>query len=508
MKNLIVILKDQLSFSLSSLKHACSKTDVLFLCELGETEIFHHQKKIAFQLACMRHFAQDCKEQGFEVLTVSYLDSQQPLHLSEEITKIYQTGSYEKIIITEPSEWGVYEELKKLSHHIPVDFLPDDRFLATKSDFRSWANGKKQLRMEYFYREMRCKYHLLVDAAGKPEGGKWNFDQENRKSFKNHPPFPKRLQHEPSCILLEVLTLVEKTCSHHFGKLRPFHYAVTRNQALLELEDFIEHELPFFGDYQDAMMAQEPYLYHSLLSSYLNIGLLLPLEICQRAQEAYYQGKAPLNSVEGFIRQILGWREFIRGIYWLHMPHYQDLNFLQAKRALPDFYWTGITKMFCVQEAVTHTREHAYSHHIQRLMITGNLALLAGFNVKEVQQWYLGVYSDAYEWVEMPNTLGMALFGDGGIVGSKPYAASGKYIHCMSNYCQKCSYDPNLTVGDRACPLNALYWDFMARNASQLKQNQRMATVFSTWDRFSDEKKESIAEQAKTIFLKMDQGTL
>jgi deoxyribodipyrimidine photolyase-related protein len=256
------------------------------------------------------------------------------------------------------------------------------------------------------------------------------------------------------------------------------------------------------------MVANEPYLYHSLLSSYLNIGLLLPLEICEKAQEAYYQGKAPLNAVEGFIRQILGWREFIRGIYWLYMPDYGKLNFLKAKRKLPSFYWTAKTKMSCVREAVTHTKEHAYSHHIQRLMITGNFALLAGLDVKEVQQWYLGVYSDAYEWVEMPNTLGMALFGDGGIVGSKPYAASGKYIHRMSNYCENCFYDPNLLTGDRACPLNALYWDFMSRHADQLQKYQRMNYMLSTWNQFPSEKKEAIQQQAKTLFSKMDQGEL
>ncbi|MFZ4115518.1 MAG: cryptochrome/photolyase family protein [Chthoniobacterales bacterium] len=508
MKKFIVILKDQLSFSLSSLKNAHQTTDTLFFCEFVESSPSHHQKKIAFELACMRHFASTLQEQGFQISYIPFTKDQKPSTLIEEIRKAYGKGSYKKIIITEPSEWSVLEEIKKLQRDIPIDILPDDRFLAAKSDFQSWANGKKQLRMEYFYREMRRKHYILIDASGKPEGGKWNFDQENRKPLKGRPSFPKRLKHQKSSLLQEVLALVEKNFSHHFGTLQPFHYAVTREEALLELEDFTEYVLPFFGDYQDAMLANEPYLYHSLLSSYLNIGLLLPLEICEKAQEAYYQGKAPLNAVEGFIRQILGWREFIRGIYWLYMPDYGELNFLKAKRSLPSFYWTGKTKMFCVKEAVTHTEEHAYSHHIQRLMITGNFALLAGLDVKEVQQWYLGVYSDAYEWVEMPNTLGMALFGDGGIVGSKPYAASGKYIHRMSNYCEKCYYDPNLLTGDRACPLNALYWDFMARHAPQLKNFQRMNYMLSTWNQFPSEKKEAIQQQAKKLFSKMDRGEL
>ena len=508
MKNLIVILKDQLSFTLSSLRDADQVTDTLFFCEWVDPSTSHHQKKIAFGLACMRHFANALQEQGFHVIYVPVTQAKKTSVLSEEIIKAYEKGSYEKVIVTEASEWSALEEIKKLQGEIPLEILTDDRFLATKDEFQSWAHEKKQLRMEYFYREMRRKHHLLVNDSGEPEGGRWNFDQENRKPFTQQHSIPKRLKHQKSSTLKEVLELVEKKFSHHFGTLHPFHYAVTRDQALLELKDFITQELPFFGDYQDAMVAGEPYLFHSLLSSYLNIGLLLPLEVCEKAQEAYYQGKAPLNAVEGFIRQILGWREFIRGIYWLHMPKYAELNFLKTTRALPSFYWSGSTKMFCVKEAVTHTQEHAYSHHIQRLMITGNFALLAGLDVKEVQEWYLGVYSDAYEWVEMPNTLGMALFGDGGIVGSKPYAASGKYIDRMSDYCKHCCYDPKLTIGDRACPFNPLYWDFIARHASQLKSNQRMNMVFSTWNKFPTEKREAIQQEAKSIFSKMEQGEL
>ena len=508
MKKLIVILKDQLSFTLSSLKKADPAKDTLFLCELVESSTVHHQKKIAFGLACMRHFASALEEQGFHVIYIPVTKIQESSTLSQEIVNVYEKGSYEQIILTEPSEWSVLEEVKQLQRDIPLELLIDDRFLATKSEFQAWAHQKKQLRMEYFYREMRRKHHILIDDAGQPEGGAWNFDKENRKPFKKQQAIPKRLKHQKSAVLKEVLALVEKKFSHHFGNLHPFHYAVTREEALLELDDFIKQELPFFGDYQDAMVAGEPYLFHSLLSSYLNIGLLLPLEICEKAQAAYYQGKAPLNAVEGFIRQILGWREFIRGIYWHFMPQYGELNFLKATRALPSFYWTGSTKMFCVKETVTHTQEHAYSHHIQRLMITGNFALLAGLNVEEVQQWDLGVYSDAYEWVEMPNTLGMALFGDGGIVGSKPYAASGKYIHRMSNYCQKCCYDPNILTGNRACPFNALYWDFMARHAHELQKYQRMNYMLSTWNQFPTEKKEAIQQEAKSIFSKMEQGEL
>jgi deoxyribodipyrimidine photolyase-related protein len=360
--------------------------------------------------------------------------------------------------------------------------------------------------MEFFYREMRKKYALLMDADGKPSGGYWNYDKENRKPPKAGLFSPKRISHKKSQITQEVLALVKTHFADHFGTLEPFHFAVTRKQALKDLDHFIDTLLPDFGDYQDAMVAGEPYLYHSLISTYLNAGLLLPLEICRKAEQAYRAGKAPINSVEGFIRQILGWREYIRGIYWLFMPDYGQRNSLSATHPLPDFYWGAETKMFCMAEAVRHTREHAYSHHIQRLMITGNFALLAGLDVKQVQEWYLAVYSDAYEWVEMPNTLGMALFGDGGIVASKPYAASGKYINRMSNYCKSCAYDPNDMTGDRACPFNALYWDFLVRHEDQFRGNQRMPFVFKTWDQFSDDKKKSIRAQAQRTLKKMGQG--
>jgi deoxyribodipyrimidine photolyase-related protein len=364
--------------------------------------------------------------------------------------------------------------------------------------------------MEFFYREMRKKYGILLepDGTNKPVGGLWNYDKENRKQPKAGMVSPKRIAHKKSDITHDVLNLVRNHFSHHFGALEPFYYAVTREQALIELDHFMIVVLPNFGDYQDAMVAGEPYLYHSLISSYLNAGLLLPLEICQKAEAAYYAGTAPLNAVEGFIRQILGWREYIRGIYWHLMPEYGERNSLNATIQIPEFYWTAKTKMFCMSEAITHTRDHAYSHHIQRLMVTGNFALLTGIDVKQIQEWYLAVYSDAYEWVEMPNTLGMALFGDGGVVASKPYAASGKYIQRMSNYCQKCVYDPNLTIGEYACPFNGLYWDFLARHDGALRGNGRMNYIYSTWDKFGLDKQNAIRKQAALTLQKMAEQNL
>ena len=512
MSILRLILADQLSESLASLKGADKHSDVIFLCEVitEATYVPHHPKKIAFLYTAMRHFAETLQEQGFKVRYIKLDDPANTGSFNGEIARAANEIKPQKIILTEPGEWRVLEMMAQWegSLGIPVEILEDDRFLCNQNAFSTWAAGKKQFRMEFFYRDMRKKYHILMDLDGKPVGGEWNYDKENRKPPQSGMTIPKRLTHKKSEITEEVLKLVQKRFTHHFGALTPFNYAVTRPQALMELDHFIDRVLPYFGDYQDAMMLGEPYLFHSLISSYLNAGLLLPLEICQKAEKAYYSNKAPLNAVEGFIRQILGWREYVRGIYWHHMPAYADVNYFNAKLSLPDFYWGDQTNMNCISEAVRHTREHAYSHHIQRLMITGNFALLAGLDVRQVREWYLAVYSDAYEWVEMPNTLGMALFGDGGIMASKPYAASGKYIQRMSNYCETCKYSPNEMTGDTACPFNALYWDFLARNESKLRGNQRMPYVFATWDKFGPEKQKNIRAQAKTILQRMQDKQL
>lgn len=512
MSTLRLILADQLSQSMSSLHGLDKEHDTVMLCEVMEEASYvpHHPKKIAFLLSAMRHFAEALQARGVHVRYIKLDDAHNTGGFTGEVQRAVEELKPSRLIVTEPGECRVLEMMKhwQAMVGIPVEIKPDTRFLATHAEFATWAKGKKQLRMEFFYREMRKKYSILMEPDGKPTGGEWNYDKENRKPPKTGMTSPQRIRHRKSAMTTDVLRLVKDRFRHHFGTLEPFHYAVTREQALMELEHFISHLLPNFGDYQDAMVAGEPYLYHSLISSYLNAGLLLPLEICRTAETAYRTGHAPLNAVEGFIRQILGWREYIRGIYWRLMPDYGEQNALNATRPLPDFYWTANTKMFCVAEAVRHTRDHAYSHHIQRLMITGNFALLAGLDVKAVQKWYLAVYSDAYEWVEMPNTLGMALFADGGVVASKPYAASGKYIHRMSNYCQTCKYDPDDMTGEMACPFNALYWDFLVRHEDIFRGNQRMPYVFSTWDKFTAEKQQAIRAKAALSLQTMADGRL
>jgi len=308
---------------------------------------------------------------------------------------------------------------------------------------------------------------------------------------------PRPYQAPPDEITKNVLELTERAFGDHFGDLKPFWFSVTEEHARAALDHFIEQALPNFGDYQDAMLEGERFLYHSVLSHYINIGLLDPLEVCRRAERAYYDGHSPLNATEGFIRQILGLREYVRGIYWLKMPDYVDENFFQNTRKLPDFYWTGETDMACLRAAITQTKEESYAHHIQRLMVTGNFALLAGVDPREVHEWYLAVYADAYEWVELPNTLGMSQFGDGGVLASKPYASSGAYINRMSNHCKNCQFDVKIKTGDGACPFNALYWDFLARNEEHLKSNPRMRQMYATWGRMSDEKRAAYLSTAR-----------
>jgi deoxyribodipyrimidine photolyase-related protein len=343
---------------------------------------------------------------------------------------------------------------------------------------------------------MRRKTGLLLTRDGAPEGGQWNYDQENRSPIDRHYRAPTRLRFATDDITNTVIEMVASRFAEHFGDHHGFDWAVTRTDALAALDHFIKDALPSFGTYQDAMARDEPFLSHGLISFYLNAGLLVPMEVCKAAERAYHGGSAPLHAVEGFIRQVLGWREYVRGIYWQNMPGYDDLNALNASGALPELYWTGQTRMACMAAVIDQTRRHAYAHHIQRLMVTGNFALLAGIAPRAVNEWYMSVFGDAYEWVELPNTHGMALFADGGIMASKPYAASGQYIHRMSDYCASCAYSVSRKTGDAACPFNYLYWDFMARNRSILSQNPRISRQYFTYDRMAPEQQRDIAESS------------
>jgi len=407
-----------------------------------------------------------------------------------------------QLLVTAPGEWRLLEAMKRQWPQklgCTVRILDDRRFLCTTEAFRDWAEGRKQPRMEYFYRTMRRATGLLMDADGQPLGGRWNFDKENRKRFDGEapPPGPKRFN--PDATTREVLELVEARFPDRFGDLQPFWFAVTEEQAQASLSHFLDHALPHFGDYQDAMDSGDDFLFHGVLSQYINAGLLDPLAVCEAAEQRYLQDKAPLNAVEGFIRQILGWREYVRGLYWLLMPDYREENRLASHRDLPWFYWSGETRMRCVSEAVRATREHAYAHHIQRLMVTGNLALLLGVDVKQIHEWYLAVYADAYEWVELPNTLGMVMHADGGYLGSKPYAASGKYIQRMSDYCGDCPYKVSSAEEDNSCPFNSLYWHFIHRHRRRFEKHPRMSMIYKAWGRMAESKRDAILARADTL---------
>lgn len=507
MANLIVILGDQLSKNISSLENFDTSSDAILMCEVCEeaTYVKNHKKKIAFIFSAMRHFADELENDGYNIHYTKLDDEKNAGSFTNEVKRAIEKGDFDNIIVTAPSEYRVLQDIEQWSDAFdkPVEIRQDKRFLCSISEFEDWSKGKKQLRMEYFYREMRKKYDILMDKD-KPVGGKWNYDAENRKPPKEGLNIPKPYNSNIDEITKEVLNLVEDKFSDHFGDLEPFYFAVTRQQALRVLDKFIEQRFENFGTYQDAMIEGEAWMYHSHISFYLNCGLLEPLECVQAAQSAYGDGKVKLNAAEGFIRQIIGWREYVRGIYWLKMPEYVELNFFDARRKLPELYWGGQTKMNCLHQAVKETKENAYAHHIQRLMVLGNFALISGIDPKYVNEWFLIVYADAYEWVELPNVSGMVLFADGGYLASKPYAAGGSYINKMSNYCKKCSYKVTKKNGAEACPFNYLYWDFLQRNRNKLSSNHRIAMMYKTYDRMDDEKKQAIKDDSDRFLRSID----
>ena len=499
---LTLVLGDQLSPTVSSLVDAVPGRDTIVMAEVAAEAAYvkHHVKKIALVFAAMRHFAHELQAAGHRVRYVRLDDPLNSGTLAGEVARALP--GHARVVVTEPGEARLSREMSgwEADLGVPVEIRADSRFLCSIADFRRWADGRRELRLEWFYRDMRRKTGLLMDGDA-PEGGQWNYDHDNRKPPKAGTRVPRPPVFAPNPATREVLDLVARRFAGHFGRLEPFGFAVTRADAERARDWFLAHALPRFGDWQDAMVQGEPFLWHSLLSPYLNLGLLDPLDLCRRVEAEYRAGRAPLNAAEGFIRQVIGWREYVRGVYWLmtEKGDYTRLNALDARQPLPAFYWTGDTTMACLSEVVGQTRDHAYAHHIQRLMITGNFALIAGVDPHAVHEWYLSVYADAYEWVEAPNTIGMSLFADGGVLASKPYAASANYIRKMSNYCDGCRYDPGERTGARACPFNFLYWDFIARHESRFAANPRMAFPVKAWRRFSAGEQAAIRAEAKAF---------
>lgn len=495
-----LILGDQLSRNISSLQDIDPDRDLVLMVEVWAevTAVRHHKQKIVLLLSAMRHFAVLLRAEGINVDYI-YLDQENNTgSFSGEIKRALERHRVERLVVTEPGEWRVEEMIKEWPSAlgILVEVRDDSRFLCSRTEFANWAAGRKALRMEHFYRFMRRQTGLLMNGR-EPEGGSWNYDSLNRRALPRKLTIAPRQRFQPDITTKEVINLVGRLFPDNFGNLEPFRWAVTRTGALEALHDFIKHGLPRFGDYQDAMKSGEDFLFHSVLSPYLNLGLLEPQEICAYAVQAYSRGAIPLPSAEGFLRQIIGWREYIRGVYWTQMPAYRETNFLSAHRPLPSFYWTGNTALNCLRETIETTRRNAYAHHIQRLMVTGNFALLSGIEPAQVEEWYLIVYADAFDWVELPNTHGMALYADGGLLGSKPYASSGAYINRMSDYCSACSYDPLQKTGPGACPFNYLYWYFLLINEARLKPNPRMSLAYRTLGRMAGERRQTIQYQAE-----------
>ena len=499
---LVLVLGDQLSPNLSALTAANPSQDIIVMAEvMGEgTSVPHHPQKIALILSAMRHHAHALRAAGWTVAYSRLDDPDNSQTIPGELLRRAAQHGAAQVLATHPGEWRLVQALQ--DQPLPVTILPDDRFLCPPQAFQDWAEGRKDWRMEWFYRDMRRRTGLLMQGD-KPAGGQWNFDHDNRKPARPDMLRPKPLRFAPDGTTQQVLALVASRFAH-FGTLDGFAWPVTREQALLAMAHFMAHSLPRFGDEQDAMLAADPFLSHSLLSAALNIGLLDPMEICRAAETEWAAGRVPINAAEGFIRQIIGWREFVRAI-WLHQgPAYLTQNALGHTAPLPAAFWGAPTRMACISAAVAQTRTLAYAHHIQRLMVTGNFALLAGTDPAQVHEWYLSVYIDAFEWVESPNALGMSQFADGGLLGSKPYVSSGAYIDRMSDYCGTCAYSVKDKTGPKACPFNLLYWHFLNRHRDRFARNPRMAPMYRTWDKMDTSRRATILAEGDVLLSRID----
>jgi len=504
MRRLVLILGDQLNDDAAVFDDFDPEQDAVWMTEVrGEAEhVWSHKARIAMFFAAMRCFRDKLKQNG---ITVYYRELNAPGNqgdLGSELKAAISKYSPQQLALTSPGEYRVREMLVQAAGELDlqIDIRCDKHFLCTDEEFQKHAEGRKQLRMEYFYREMRRRYNILMDDD-QPAGGSWNYDKENRGSFSQNGPgdIAEPVEFPPCETTREVLELVDRLFDDHPGSLEHFDWPVTAEQAEQALEDFIENRLPDFGKYQDAMWTDEPYLYHSRLSAAMNLKLIDPLQVVQAVEEAYQEGHAPLNAAEGFIRQILGWREYTRGVYWLYMPEYLQRNGLQADAPLPEFFWNGETEMNCLKQAIQQTLKFGYAHHIQRLMITGLFPLLLGVSPQAVHEWYLAVYVDAVEWVVLPISLRMSKHADGGVMGSKPYIASGKYIDRMSNYCSGCRFNPGEATGDDACPFTTLYWDFLMRHRKELEKNPRMSMQVKNLDRKPTTEQDEIRSHAESI---------
>ena len=504
LRHLIVVLGDQLDLDAACFDGFDPDQDAVWMAEVAEeaTQVWSSKPRTALFLSAMRHFALALQGAG-RPLHYTRLDAPDNTgSLQAQLRSDMQRLQPAALVMTAPGDWRVLQAIKAVAvaGKLPLDLREDRHFFCSVRDFAAHAKGRKSLRMAHFYSEQRKRHDVLMDG-GVPVGGQWSFDADNREAFGAAGPgdVPPRSRFAPDAVTQAVIALVNTRFAEHPGRLESFGWPVTRAQALQSLQAFITERLPLFGRYQDAMWPGDPWLYHAHLAAALNLKLLNPREVVAQAQAAYLAGRAPLASVEGFIRQILGWREYVRGVYWTQMPGYLERNALGANENLPAWYWSGATDMACLRDALAQTLTHGYANHIQRLMVTGLFALMLGVDPKQVHAWYLAVYVDAVEWVELPNTLGMSQYADGGVMGSKPYIATGKYIQRMSPHCKGCRYDPAQREGDKACPFTTLYWDFLMRHQSMLAANPRMALQVKNLARLTDAQTLAIKDRAAAI---------
>jgi deoxyribodipyrimidine photolyase-related protein len=504
------VLGDQLDSQSRAFDGFDARLDRVWMAEVAaeSTHVPSHKARTALFLAAMRHFRDELRARG---ITVEYreLGRHAARTLGVALRADIERLRPGRVIMVQAGEHRVAADVTAAvaSAGLQLELAPDRHFFITPGEFDEWARGRKELRLEYFYRWMRRRTGMLMDGD-EPAGGRWNFDAENRSSFGAAGPgwLPSPAAFPPDAVTREVIDVVVRELPGNPGRLNAFDWPVTRTQALAALDDFVTNRLPLFGRWQDAMWRGEPWLYHSRIAAALNLKLLNPREVCDAAERAWRDGRAPLDAVEGFVRQILGWREYVRGIYWREMPSYVDRNALDADRPLPAFFWTGETDLACLRETIGQTLGLGYAHHIQRLMVTGLFALLWGVRPREVHEWYLSMYVDAVEWVELPNTLGMSQYADGGLLASKPYVATGKYIARMSNYCAGCRYRPERAHGDDACPYTTLYWDFLARHRERFARHPRLALQVRNLDRLPDGERAAIAARAAALRRAPDAG--
>lgn len=500
-KTLRLILGDQLNSEHTWLSSVDPNITYMLMELRSETDyVVHHIQKVLGFFAAMRNFRDQLKSQGHRVIYLALNDPENKQSFSSNIKQIVIEQEFQRFEYQLPDEYRLDQELKSLSSalQIPVKVYDSEHFFTERSTLADLFHGKKSCLMESFYRKMRLNYDILMEGD-KPLTGQWNYDHDNRKKIpKGHRVTPPLLFQND---LSELHDLVIKEQIKTIGYCDPkrFIWPISRIQSLQLLDFFVSECLPLFGTFEDAMTVQSWSVYHSRLSFALNVKMLSPQEVINAAVRSWEErsDEISFNQLEGFVRQILGWREFMRGVYWEKMPEFASMNYFENDRRLPEWYWTGKTKMNCLKHAIGQSLDHAYAHHIQRLMITGNFALLAGVHPDEVDQWYLGIYIDALDWVEITNTRGMSQFADGGIIGSKPYVSSAAYIDKMSDYCGSCFYNKSKKVGEKACPFNSLYWNFYDVHTDKLARNPRIGMMYKVWEKMKVEDKTAILEQAE-----------